>query len=75
MTDDTLRKECEELLYAFDDCIVSDENISTLLAFARAQQAKGIRIVEREMRQSGNTKLAGWIVWCEAQATARGNQT
>lgn len=39
MTDDTLREECEELLYAFNDCTVSDENISILLAFARAQQA------------------------------------
>jgi hypothetical protein len=51
MSDDTLREECEELLTSLIMCTVADggyfhdpqKALSLALAFARAQQAKGLK--------------------------------
>ena len=42
---DTLRQECEALIYKLSLCESStvEDNIEPLLAFARAQQAKALR--------------------------------
>ena len=85
MTDDTLRQECEKLLdsleatypdVALGGTLVDVDkkykaDCAKILAFARAQQVKGIRVVKQEMVDSRNPKLTGWIDWCEAKATAR----
>ena len=56
MTDDTLRQECEALVYKLTQgdtdwgcCLTCENTIPTLLAFARAQQAKGLREAARHL--------------------------
>ncbi|MFN3075361.1 MAG: hypothetical protein ABT940_00495 [Alphaproteobacteria bacterium] len=91
MTDDTLRKECERLyddvLPAYYEDDVRERSITALLAFARAQQAKGLGEAagiarDRATRSRGNGELrqvyflrkdeAEWIASkLDAQATAR----
>ena len=79
MTDDTLREDVEKLverlsLFGIVGYRQRDESINMLLAFARAQQAKGIRealrMVDEEMAENSRR----WALFrCEvkAQATAR----
>ena len=44
MTDDTLREECEKLIYKLSlDKTSMPDDVDTLMAFARAQQVKGLR--------------------------------
>ncbi|MFN3075973.1 MAG: hypothetical protein ABT940_03645 [Alphaproteobacteria bacterium] len=77
MTDDTLREECEAMVQRWINAELETPHdaVRALIAFARAQQAKGLR--------EAGIKYAEWINgheflevprfedWCQAQATAR----
>ena len=38
------------------------------LAALRRAKAEGVRLVQKEMEESGNQRLGGWINWCHARA-------
>jgi hypothetical protein len=76
MTDDTLREECRQLIDAIPaDCDndYDDRVMKLLLAFARAQQAKGLReaaeIIKAQLYDGEYIDDA--IYYLDAQATAR----
>jgi len=89
MTDDTLRGECEllfrKIAMAIDNPEWTEHAEDMLVAFARAQQAKGLREagVEAAKRvKSGDIQniyseieLPRLAVWCEAQAATWEKQT
>jgi len=86
---DTLRQECKELLLAINELGESEWNAAyemdcdDLLAFARVQQAKGLReaagqIMTVHTAHHSGDYCQGYLArakeskaWCEAQATAR----
>ena len=40
----------------------------TIDAALRRAKAEGVRLVQKEMEESGNQRLGGWINWCHARA-------
>ena len=34
----------------------------------RRAKAEGVRLVQKEMEESGNQRLGGWINWCRERA-------
>lgn len=93
MTDDTLREECQTLAKALiqsidftdDQAQRPPEMVAKLLAFARAQQAKGLREaageIVRKLTQCDIeniytvNELPQLKSWLETTATVRENQT
>jgi len=68
MTDDTLREECEKLIYRlthvdtnWDCCLTSKDAIDTLLAFARVQQAAGLREAKMKIQQLCNDECRCYV--------------
>jgi len=78
---DTLRADCEKLAYELYAVSALHTYTDRLVIFARAQQAKGIRIAVAKLDSYDaditRTDVYGvkldeelFIQWCEAQATA-----
>jgi len=74
MTDDTLREECEKLAYELYATSALHTYIERLRAFARAQQARGLREAAERYRDWVGGKWFDAMEFqdaLEAQATAR----
>ena len=76
MTDDTLRQECRALAdiipALFRDEFYKEKTVDLLLAFARAQQAKGLREAAEIANRLGNDDARNIIM---LKATAREGAT
>lgn len=74
MTDDTLREECKQLAEKLALSAFIQDDTDVLLAFARAQQAKGMKEAVAHMQdwfKHGSCDVEDAIAQLEAQATAR----
>ena len=79
MTDDTLRQECEALIFQLALLHRTDNPVDTILAFARAQQAAGLREAAVIASKVGKGRFTfaesaarlDIVTAIEAQATAR----
>jgi hypothetical protein len=72
MTDDTLRQECEAQLFYLSQLSRTDSPVDALMAFARAQQAKGLREAAEIANRLGNDDARNIIM---LKATAREGAT